>query len=1122
MFKRKFLFAFLGFCIALIAYSGVVFGSTEIKEFDDGWFNSAGRLEQGQSISYQFQVDGLSNVMLNVWSESGDVLGRNVTATVRNRGGVALVGPVVLPLDTRILSGLRPQDGPFTLTLRNGATSLNTNVDYGVGARVVSAHRVDVNASGGGTATARLGSGTGLNSVFASTDDLVTLVAIPQPGFAFVNWTVTSRRESGGLIHGAAILGSPTDTTTTMLLPAPGNDQNMLPGNVTIQANFIPQQTITLVPVPNGGTLTSNVTAAAPGTTVVLAATPATNFVFDRWVVVVGGVTFAEITNAHTTFTMGTSDVVITARFNRVSTITLAATQGGTIATSVFTAAVGSTVNLTATVNEGWRFNRWNVTAGGVVIDGVNNTSASFTMGEAPVSISAVFDERRTVSVSQIQGGGGSIAVDRTSAFVGDTITLTGTIYNTRTHIFERWTLTGGGATPADANSLVTTFVMPNANVAVSAQIRARTPAEILHSVSVQSSNLNFGTVTTSRNDAAQGTAVTVTATPRNGGIFERWEILGGGVTLNNAESATATFTMGADNVIVRAVFTRAAFTITTRPDLPARGTVVASTDRGDTGDRIRIVAAPRAGFVFVNWRLASGNGSFAQSTNMETDFTVGSMNATVEAVFRAVFPHETSNAWQDYARLLNNHEPFLNSANLGQRLSALAGGSTVNVAGNSFHLVIVVVANSPARFYVDGQLRTLTATTGPDAAPTVAGAPYTRVSEVSVALAGGGTGRAQVFIHNSAGQALLAQLDTRITQNLATLTPQTSTVQSVSYWQNAAAAAHAVEPFKDSVEAATKMSTFIGSQTFVHQNNTINTVVVQNRDTSRFFINGVETTFSGTGTNQPPSNSGSGYRSFDVTIPLADGTQARLTIFVHEAADANALTRAREAVNTSVAALQNTATTQGGTTGPRYVVRDAPATMLTGVSSWAREEVTRAITFGFVPEALASNFNTPITREEFCRIVIYAMVAKTGFYGNLVGFTTQYSVPLLSTPFTDTTDVYVGIAHAINIVNGIGDNLFAPAAHITRQEAATMLVRAGVVLGLPGAAGTPATTPFLNNFTDFGDVAVWARNGIEVAASHGIMQGVGMGMFDPLGLYTREQAMISILRLFEASPSVV
>lgn len=110
---------------------------------------------------------------------------------------------------------------------------------------------------------------------------------------------------------------------------------------------------------------------------------------------------------------------------------------------------------------------------------------------------------------------------------------------------------------------------------------------------------------------------------------------------------------------------------------------------------------------------------------------------------------------------------------------------------------------------------------------------------------------------------------------------------------------------------------------------------------------------------------------------------------------------------------------------------------------------------------------------------------------------------------FEDTNDPDVKLANALGFVSGVGNNKFNPTGKITRQEAATMLMRIGQKYGLEPTADPVA----------FSDVAVdsWAKEGIDYVSSLGIMSGIGNNKFDPNGLYTYEQTILTVLRLYNA-----
>ena len=119
---------------------------------------------------------------------------------------------------------------------------------------------------------------------------------------------------------------------------------------------------------------------------------------------------------------------------------------------------------------------------------------------------------------------------------------------------------------------------------------------------------------------------------------------------------------------------------------------------------------------------------------------------------------------------------------------------------------------------------------------------------------------------------------------------------------------------------------------------------------------------------------------------------------------------------------------------------------------------------------------NRTMTRAEFCTIVVKALDIK----------------PLESRVFSDVPSGlwysgYVGAANANGIVNGVGNSKFNPNGTITRQEAATMVVRAAKVLGLKTAAANAETT--LSRFSDSAKVASYAKEPLAYCYNSGILE---------------------------------
>lgn len=186
--------------------------------------------------------------------------------------------------------------------------------------------------------------------------------------------------------------------------------------------------------------------------------------------------------------------------------------------------------------------------------------------------------------------------------------------------------------------------------------------------------------------------------------------------------------------------------------------------------------------------------------------------------------------------------------------------------------------------------------------------------------------------------------------------------------------------------------------------------------------------------------------------------------------------------------------------------------------SSWAAGEVREAAALNIVPDSLQDQYTIPITRAEFCELIIRLVTVKQD---KSVAAVLSANNKKIINAFKDTDDYNISAAYTLGIVNGVGDKLFAPNLEITRQEAAVMLVRAAKLLGeVPAAAVTKA-------FDDDDKIASWAKESVNAAAfalkdltnNTALMSGTGKNMFSPLGTYTREQAIITAKRLFNSFP---
>ncbi|MBP5244875.1 MAG: DUF3089 domain-containing protein [Clostridia bacterium] len=175
-------------------------------------------------------------------------------------------------------------------------------------------------------------------------------------------------------------------------------------------------------------------------------------------------------------------------------------------------------------------------------------------------------------------------------------------------------------------------------------------------------------------------------------------------------------------------------------------------------------------------------------------------------------------------------------------------------------------------------------------------------------------------------------------------------------------------------------------------------------------------------------------------------------------------------------------------------------------MSDWAVQYVERAVAAGFVPAELQSNYTSPITRKEFAKLSVLFIEKELGYTHKEFKEIAKGLGEGIS--FTDTSDDYVLTASKAGIVNGIGDGLFNPDGKITREEAATMLSRLYILYSSQVSYAE-------NAFEDGADISEWALPGVGFCVKYGIMNGVSETLFDPQGLYTREQSLTTFVRLY-------
>lgn len=191
---------------------------------------------------------------------------------------------------------------------------------------------------------------------------------------------------------------------------------------------------------------------------------------------------------------------------------------------------------------------------------GNDKKELSITITNAPAA-------EHTITVTT--AGGGTASASSTSATAGTEITLTATP-NTGYH-FKEWQVESLAGLVITNNK----FTMPDSNVTIKAIFEEDSPfAPTKHTVTVKTDG--NGIAFASPLLAVAGTEITLTAMPKEGYHFKEWQVISGGVAIENNK-----FLMPDSNVEVKAVFEKDAPPAPTDPGKPSISVTGAYTYNG-------------------------------------------------------------------------------------------------------------------------------------------------------------------------------------------------------------------------------------------------------------------------------------------------------------------------------------------------------------------------------------------------------------------------------------------------------------------------------------------------------------------------------------------------------------
>ena len=190
--------------------------------------------------------------------------------------------------------------------------------------------------------------------------------------------------------------------------------------------------------------------------------------------------------------------------------------------------------------------------------------------------------------------------------------------------------------------------------------------------------------------------------------------------------------------------------------------------------------------------------------------------------------------------------------------------------------------------------------------------------------------------------------------------------------------------------------------------------------------------------------------------------------------------------------------------------------------SDWSKPEIQKAAACNLLPYELTDKYQNNITRKEFCDL-IYRLIAteyspdsdsRMGQWSAIdsVIYERQLTDKVNSVSFSDCEDYSIKFLSGADIIYGMGDGTFAPDESITREQAATILYRTAEFLG-----NKAIIKPSYNQmYDDENAISDWAISSVASMKAMNIMKGISEREFAPKGTYTVEQAIATMVRLYE------
>lgn len=190
--------------------------------------------------------------------------------------------------------------------------------------------------------------------------------------------------------------------------------------------------------------------------------------------------------------------------------------------------------------------------------------------------------------------------------------------------------------------------------------------------------------------------------------------------------------------------------------------------------------------------------------------------------------------------------------------------------------------------------------------------------------------------------------------------------------------------------------------------------------------------------------------------------------------------------------------------TTPQPDMFTLPARSTAKMSTWAQDEVNRALCDNLIDEQLLGNdYTTVATRLQVVSIAVRLAEEMIG----------KPIEAAKKTMYRDCDDEYVRKACAMELMEGIADDEFAPSANVTRQEMAALIYRAMRYVEKNSKYTYTDYESHLSAYTDCGQLNEWAKEPMAFMEALELIDPTAPSAMSPQGNCSLELALVTAER---------